>query len=220
MFSINTSTNTNMVLQQNDNTQQGWVDVAGSTNSNGNGNGTSLRMFTGNGSERWELRSGILGTGTWDLFYVSPDGSNAYTIMQSTGASSGSSTLMLPNLGTPPGGSVDLVVDTSGNVYQQSSSLRYKDNVRPLAEDFAKVMALTPISFTYKGGSGEQIGYTAEAVEAAGLRHLVSHDEEGRPAAVSYKHLGIYAIEILKQQQKVIDDLRATVDGLQAKLNS
>ncbi len=199
---------------QDDPNDGAWVDILGNA-----GQTSTLRVFTTD-PQRWEFRNGAVAQGTWDLYNVDANGTAASVLV-----STGPGNLQIPSLGTPPGGSVDLVVDANGAVYKQSSSLRYKENVKPLAEDFAKIMALRPISFTAKGSEVEQIGYAAEDVAAAGLDRLVTHDGEGRPEAVSYKHLGIYAIELLRKQAETIeaqgvelDRLRDSVRSLEAKL--
>jgi hypothetical protein len=196
------------VLQQSNTSTNAWLDLVSQNNQI-----ASVRVIN-NYPQRWEVRVGAVAPGSWDLFNVSSSGTGNSVLI-----SSGLGNLQIPSLGTPPSSSIDLVVDSSGNVYKQSSSIRYKEDVKPLVEDFAKVMALTPVTFRYKGGHDEQIGYVAEDVEAAGLSRLVHRDDEGQAEAVSYKHLGIYAIELLKQQQTLIDELRRTVNALKEKLS-
>lgn len=213
-YTISVGNGDSASITQNSTSNGAWLDLVGNTSG-----ANTLRVFSG-ANQRWEFRNGGAGTGTWDLYNVTTGGDGASVLV-----STGPGHLQIPGLGSPSGASVDLVVDTDGNVYKQSSSLRYKDNVKPLAEDFAKIMALRPISFTAKGGGAEQIGYAAEEVAEAGLDHLVTRDGEGRPEAVSYKHVGIYAVEMLKRQGEVIerqgaelDRLRETLQALEAKL--
>lgn len=196
------------------------VDVTPGVTSSPNIAGTALRCFTHNDVERAEFRMGILADGTWDLFMV-----NAGDTPGSVLISTGTGDLKIPSLPSAPGSTVDLVIDSGGKVFRQTSSLRYKENVKPLEEDFSKIMAIQPISFTTTGATAEQIGYAAEDVAAAGLEHLVTRDPEGRPDSVSYKHLGIYAIELLRKQMAVVQEqageilrLRQSISALEFKL--
>ena len=202
-------------FQQGSVNEAALVDIFPGTGSEGVQPGSAVRCFQGGGGQLAEFRMGIAAAGVWDLFMV--DGAG---VPGSVLTSTGSGNLFIPNLGTPPGGSVDLAVDSNGQVFKQSSSLRYKDNVKPLDEDFSKIMALQPISFTSNGGTAEQIGYAAEDVAAAGLEHLVTRDDLGRPEAVSYKHLGIYAIELLRKQMAVVQEQAAELLRLRENLGS
>ncbi|WP_193182123.1 tail fiber domain-containing protein [Nisaea sediminum] len=171
--------------------------------------GAALRLFHGGDTQRWEFRNI---NKVWDLLYVDDTGQLFQVLV-----SNGNGSLIFPEAPQIPN-ATDMVIDGNGNIGKQSSSARYKENIKPLSEDFAKVMALKPVSFSYKGTSAEQIGYLAEDVDAAGLSNLVQCDNEGQPDAVNYKHLGIYAIELLKQQSQVIEQLQEKLQALETKL--
>ena len=72
--------------------------------------------------------------------------------------------IQMPLLQQPTGSTVDLVIDSSGNVSPQNSSARFKEDIRPLQDDFHKVLLLEPRSFSYKETGARGIGYTAEEV--------------------------------------------------------
>jgi hypothetical protein len=120
----------------------------------------------------------------------------------------------LPNL--PGSGTSDLTVDQNGNITPQTSSLRFKENVEALNEDFQKILALEPKSFTYKETGVRGIGYAAEEVDELELNNLVGYDAEGKPLTVNYKFIPVYLLEVLKEQQKVIKELQAEVAELKA----
>jgi hypothetical protein len=124
--------------------------------------------------------------------------------------------IQMPHLQQPAGGTVDLVIDGSGNVSPQNSSVRFKEDVRPLCDDFSKVLLLEPKSFTYKGTGARGIGYTAEEVAAADLRELVAFDTDGQPLGVHYKMISIYLLELLKDQQAALAEVRAEIAALKA----
>lgn len=107
----------------------------------------------------------------------------------------------------------DVVIAANGALGIQTSSARFKENIRELKEDFGKILSLIPVSFTYKDSGQEAIGYTAEELHEKELHHLVSYDEEGKPFSVNYKMLPIYLLEILKQQQEMIGRLEQRLAG-------
>lgn len=120
----------------------------------------------------------------------------------------------LPNL--PSSGTADLVINSSGTVSTQLSSLRFKENVETLSDDFRKILALEPKAFTYKETGDRGIGYAAEEVDGLALNNLVGYDADGKPLTVNYKFIPVYLLEVLKGQQKLIDELQAEVAGLKA----
>ncbi len=123
--------------------------------------------------------------------------------------------LVLPSLPNLPGsGTADLVVDSNGNVGTQLSSARFKEDVEPLAADFHKILALEPKSFTYRESGERSIGYMAEEVDGAGVNDLVSYDAEGKPLSVHYKMIPVYLLEMVKDQQRRLDEQERTIAEL------
>lgn len=120
----------------------------------------------------------------------------------------------LPSL--PASGTTDLTVDPKGNIAPQTSSLRFKEQVEPLQDDFRKVLGLQPKSFIYKDTGLKGVGYAAEEVDGLELGPLVGYDAEGRPLTVHYKLLPVYLLELLKEQDKALESLRAEVAELRA----
>lgn len=120
----------------------------------------------------------------------------------------------LPNL--PASGTADLTVDSTGNIAPQTSSLRFKENVEVLKEDFQKILALEPKSFTYKDTGLRGIGYAAEELDELKLNDLVGYDADGKPLMINYKLMPIYLLEIMKEQQKVMNELQMEVTELKS----
>jgi hypothetical protein len=88
------------------------------------------------------------------------------------------------------------------------SSLRDKEDVRPLQDDVRKLLSLEAKSFRWKGTDRTDIGLIAEEVDALGLKDLVGYDEQGRPDAVNYPYLSVYLLELVKQQSRELQELR------------
>lgn len=119
---------------------------------------------------------------------------------------------LLPNL--PAGGVADLVIDSSGQVSVSTSSARFKENIEPLEDDFHRILALTPRSFTYRDSGAPAIGYLAEEVDELELRRLVGYDADGKPLNIDYKMVPVYLLEVVKEQQRAIGELREEIRQL------
>ena len=89
------------------------------------------------------------------------------------------------------------------------------------------MLALEPKQYGRKGQSGKEIGYLAEDVDQLGLKGVAVYDTQGRPDAIDYPKLIIYANELIKQQHQQlnrqageIESLRSAVDELKARLDA
>ena len=89
----------------------------------------------------------------------------------------------------------------------ESSSLRYKENIRPLEIDSSKILELEPKSFNLKEGvvstTPGTFGYIAEEVEKV-LPELVQYNKEGQPDALMYPLLAVLLIEEVKKLRSMI----------------
>ncbi len=99
----------------------------------------------------------------------------------------------------------------TGDFYYETSSKRYKKDIQPLKEDFSKILKAQPKLFKYKSSNISDIGYIAEDFDELGLKNLVIYDKEKQPDAIQYDKVCIYLLEIVKQQQKEIDELKSKV---------
>jgi len=99
----------------------------------------------------------------------------------------------------------------TGDFYYDSSSRRYKEDIQPLQEDSPKILQLQAKSFRDKSSGQREIGYIAEELDGMGLQNLVIYDNKGRPDGIKYEKVALYLVEVVKQQQKQIDALKATI---------
>jgi hypothetical protein len=63
-------------------------------------------------------------------------------------------------------------------------------------------------------------GYIAEEVYELGLEELVGYDSEKNPASVNYSLVGVFALEIIKDQQKVIEQMQKRLNDLEERIKS
>ena len=112
--------------------------------------------------------------------------------------------------------------------FVQTSSRRFKNDVKPIEEPLEKISKLQGVRFTWneeKGGK-QDVGFIAEDV-AKVIPELVSMEEDGQNArGVNYDHLVAVAIEGIKAQQSKIEtlerektELRQNLSSMQAQLD-
>lgn len=102
-----------------------------------------------------------------------------------------------------------------------TSSLRYKKDVRPMAEGLTQIAMLQPKNFFYRKGYGddgmrEQYGFLAEDVVKV-LPKLVSLDTEKRPNSIDGLGLTFVAIHAIQELKAENDNLRERVVKLESK---
>jgi len=106
------------------------------------------------------------------------------------------------------GGSANVYIDSNGKMWRSTSSLRYKENIQPLATNFNTILQIQPKTFTYKDSDYKGFGYVAEDFDALGLNYLVSYDDQGRPDSINYDKMSVYLSEVVKQQQLDIQEIQ------------
>jgi hypothetical protein len=124
------------------------------------------------------------------------------------------------SVGANPGTAA--IWDGSGNLYKQSSSMRYKENIAEWTVTDAQLDAfvnLSPKLWDYTGKQNGCAGFIAEDIEALGLKNayntspLINYSNEGQPD--SNRDFALIAL-----QHKVIQRLEATVKELKARLDA
>ena len=64
----------------------------------------------------------------------------------------------------------------------------------------------------------DTLGYIAEEVMELGLPDLVQVDDEGTIHGINYDHIPIYTLEVVKRQQKQIEQQQQEIQNLKAEL--
>jgi hypothetical protein len=101
-----------------------------------------------------------------------------------------------------------------GKLYYYSSSRKYKDDIKPLEENFDKILDAEPVSFTDKVSGERNIGFIAEEFEKLGLENLVVH-RDSKPDAIKYELVSLYLLEIIKKQNAKIEELTQRIDAIE-----
>ncbi len=110
---------------------------------------------------------------------------------------------------------------STGRFFYDNSSRRFKENITPLHTNFKKILKANPVSYTRPGDSERiEIGYIAEDMQALGLNYLVSTDAEGIPDNFNYEKMILYVVEILKEHENDISDLKLENNRLKTEENT
>jgi len=108
-------------------------------------------------------------------------------------------------------GTSTLKFQASGAVTYDTSSERYKDNIRDSLYGLSDVLALRSAMFEYKADGRTDVGLIAEEVLPV-IPELVSLNKDGLPESVAYDRF----VSVLV---KSIQELHAEIESLKAKVN-
>lgn len=106
----------------------------------------------------------------------------------------------------------------------ETSDLRYKENITPLSNPLDKVLAMRGVSYQQKqqkaskkvSSKKSKIGFIGQEVEAV-LPEIVSTNSEGYKS-VSYTRLTAVLVEAMKEQQKLIKQQALALEKALAKI--
>ena len=109
----------------------------------------------------------------------------------------------------------------NATAFYYTSDERLKTDIQTLSssDSLAKIMQLTPVSFSWKNpsmGTGENLGLIAQDVEKV-FPQLVSTNASTTMKSVEYGNLVAPLISAVQEQQKEIEALQAEVKALEAK---
>jgi len=95
------------------------------------------------------------------------------------------------------------------------SDIRYKSNINTVDGALDKVTSLRGVTYNYKGAEKTSIGFIAQEVEQF-VPEVVSTDLEGYKS-VAYANMVALLTEAIKEQQTIINDLKARIEFLESK---
>lgn len=193
-----------------------------------------LRIGSGTTSTSYDLE--VDGTAVIDNLRVGttssgPSGGIISTAYRLSSSTSGSGTA--------------LIRTSSGDLRPSSSTLKVKENIRPLNISTQNVLKLRPVIYNLKPALGgeQEIGLIAEEVETAipelviygparqwiGDSGLTAVDENGdeildhsrmEPYSVAYDRLPVILLEVIREQQQTIQQLEERVRQLEEKVKN
>ena len=127
-----------------------------------------------------------------------------------------SGTVRIDGLGAA--GSTQLCRNASNQIAACSSSLRYKNNINPLAFGLAAIAQLRPVTFNWKDSGQADLGFVAEDVNQV-TPLLTTLNAEGQVEGVKYDRITAILVKGMQEQQVQIADLQKENETLQAQVS-
>ena len=109
----------------------------------------------------------------------------------------------------------DVCLDVNGYLSECSSSRRYKSEIIPFSFSSNDIMQLNPVKFKWKGDGKEDYGLVAEEVAALNPL-LATFNKQGMVQGVKYDRIGVALIDVIKEQQLEIDQLKEDMAALKS----
>jgi len=123
---------------------------------------------------------------------------------------------------TSPGG-IAVFVDSSGKLGTVTSSRRFKEDIREIAEESDGLMRLRPVAFKYKPEIDPtglaQYGLIAEEV-AQVYPDLVVYDRDGKPETVRYHLVNALLLNEVQSQHRRTQEQEALISGQQRRIEA
>ena len=108
---------------------------------------------------------------------------------------------------------------SNGQVVQETSSRRYKENIRDIEIDTSKILEARPVSYQDKETEAECIGLIAEELfeVCPSLVLLADIDESGNliPDSIAYDRISVFLVAEVKKLVSKIDSLEARILALE-----
>jgi hypothetical protein len=109
-------------------------------------------------------------------------------------------------------GSYAIKLTTVGEQVFDTSSARYKDNIRDSIYGLSHVMQMRSAQFEYKDDGRSDVGFIAEEMVQV-IPEVVVIDKQGRPDAVAYDRITSVLLKAIQEQQAIIESLKARLDA-------
>ena len=205
------------------------VDIAGNCTITGNFRGNdNVKLNLGNSDDLQIFHDGsdshIKDTGTGGL-YLSTD---QFLVRNAAGSSPNmeikdDGRVFVPDVyDRTTGSSVNMRVDSDGELRRSTSSKRYKKDITDATWGLAELLKLKPI--TYKSNAtGKDAddktygGFTAEDVHDLGLTEFVDYNEKNEPDALAYGNMVALMAKAIQDLNVEVEELKTKVAALESK---
>jgi len=157
-----------------------------------------------------------------DIGNLGAGGDNAVIRIGSQGTQTSTYIAGIYGVTTSASNAVPVLIDSNGNLGTVSSSRRYKDDIRDMADASSGLMRLRPVTFRYKkpfddGSKPIQYGLIAEEV-AEVYPDLVARTADGQIETVKYQVLDSMLLNELQKQNTTISAQKEQIRSLEERL--
>jgi hypothetical protein len=104
-------------------------------------------------------------------------------------------------------------IDFNGDLIQETSSRRFKENIVDYTKGLSTLTSLNPVTYKYIGQDKINAGLIAEDLVDLGLEEFVIRDEENLPKSISYSHMVSLLINAIKDLKVEVDQLKQQING-------
>ena len=125
---------------------------------------------------------------------------------------SSSSEFFITTMGSGAGTNALKFSTVTGAVTYDTSSARYKDNIRNSIYGLSHVMQMRSTQFEYKDTGRSDVGLIAEELDLI-IPELVGKNKDGQPDSVSYDRMISVLVKAIQEQQAIIESLKARLDA-------
>jgi hypothetical protein len=105
---------------------------------------------------------------------------------------------------------------TTCELFADTSSIRFKTNVRPFLSGVCDVKKLETVRFNLlqEPEGSDHVGFIAEDVDQTGLKEFVFYDENEQPLGLDYDKMIVLAVNAIKELSNEVDVLKQQVQAL------
>jgi hypothetical protein len=121
--------------------------------------------------------------------------------------------------------SVNGTIDATG--YHTTSDMRFKKNIQPITEALTKILELQGVTFNWDKTSAPELnlddqthfGFIAQDIEKILPQVVSTANDNIQTKSVAYGDVVPVLVEAIKEQQQLIEALKAELDQIKASLN-
>jgi hypothetical protein len=126
--------------------------------------------------------------------------------------------------GSTSSSGIPVYVNADGKLGTQTSSLRFKEQVRDMGDSTSALMKLRPVTFLYKpeydkGERTLQYGLIAEEV-AKVYPDMVAYEKDGQPYTVKYQYLAPMLLNEVQKQHAIVAAQQGVIKTQQERANA
>ena len=123
--------------------------------------------------------------------------------------------VFMPSLGTSGSGTNVIINPSTGELYEETSSLKFKEKVEDIKIDTSKIYDIQPRTYIRKESDIEEIGFIAEEVNEL-IPEVVSFKNDA-PYSINYAKLVVPIITEMKKLKAEIKELKEKISALEKK---
>lgn len=109
---------------------------------------------------------------------------------------------------------VEYNTSTKELTYDNTSSIRFKDNIRPFTKGLNELLNLEPVSYEYKATGFTAHGFIAEQVLESNLDEIVTYNENGLIQGLRRKFFFPLIVKAIQEQQAIIETQATEIEQL------